>query len=95
MTVLTHRRGSRRVYCFQPETDNGSVPDLTDLTGELRVAAGDQCIALPGVAAEDALEVDLQPLDLPAGSYTASVYFDWGQGPEFEGDVIIEISEGC
>jgi len=95
MTILTHRRGSRRVYCFQPEIDDGSIPDLTDLTGELRVTAGDQCIALSGATAADALEVDLQPLDLPAGSYTASVYFDWGQGPEFEGDVIIEISEGC
>jgi len=95
MTILTHRRGSRRVYCFQPEIEDGSIPDLTDMTGDLRVSAGDLCIALPGVPTADALEVDLQPLDLPAGSYVASIYFDWGEGPEFEGECIIEISEGC
>ncbi|MDS9468594.1 hypothetical protein RGQ15_13575 [Paracoccus sp. MBLB3053] len=95
MTILTHRRGTRRVYSFIPETEEGEATDLAEASGELRVSAEGICIPLPGVIEEGALQVDLQPLDLPAGQYTASLYFDWGQGPEFEGDLIIDISEGC
>ncbi|MDS9468219.1 hypothetical protein RGQ15_11640 [Paracoccus sp. MBLB3053] len=95
MTILTHRRGTRRVYSFIPETEEGEVPTLEGLTGELRVSADGTCIPLAGVTLPDAIDIDLQPLDLPAGQYTASLYLNWGPGPEFEGDLIIEISEGC
>lgn len=92
MTIISHRRGGRRIYNFEPEDENGQPVDTFGVTGELRVQIGTTCVSLP-IDAE--MDVDLQPLDCPAGDYPASVYLDWGQGLEFEGEVIIRVSEGC
>ncbi|MFG6081592.1 hypothetical protein ACEUZ9_002216 [Paracoccus litorisediminis] len=92
MTMISHRRGSRRIFTFDPEDENGQSVDSEGVTGELRVSVRDTCVALP---IDSALEVNLQPLDEPAGDYVASVYLDWGEGLEFEGDILIRISEGC
>lgn len=95
MTTITYRLGTVGRLVFAPEQPDGTLPDLTDLRMELRVAAQGQCIVLQGVQVAGGFEVDLAELDLPPRLYPASVYYIDQSGAQPPGTVYLNIEGGC
>lgn len=95
MTTITYRLGTDGRLVFAPEQPDGTLPDLTDLRMELRVAAQGRCIVLHGAQVAEGFEVDLAELDLPQRLYPASVYYIDQRGAQPPGAVYINIEGGC
>lgn len=95
MTTIPYRLGTVGQLVFAPKQPDGTLPDLTDLRMELRVAAQGQCIVLHGTRVAEGFEVDLSELVLTPRLYPASIYFIGPDGPEHSADIFLNIERGC
>ncbi|TWI29749.1 hypothetical protein [Paracoccus sulfuroxidans] len=95
MTTIKYRLGTVGRLVFAPEQVDGTMPDLTGLSMELRIAAAGQCIVRHGVQVAEGFEVDLSTLDLPPRLYPASFYYIDQDGPQPPGSIFLNIEGGC
>lgn len=95
MTTIPLRLGGSEPLVIRPRQPDGTMPDLTGSTMQLRIGAGDACIIVPGTITPDGYEVDLNGLDLPSRLHTASIWIDWGRGWRWQGDVHLNVTGGC
>lgn len=95
MTTINLRIGGSEPLVFRPEQPDGTMPDLTGGAMQLRIGAGSTCIIVPGAVTDDGFEVDLNDIALPPRLYRASVWFNWGSGWRWQGDVLLNVTGGC
>lgn len=95
MTTITLRLGGSEPLVLQPEQEDGTMPDLNGSTMQLRIGAGDACLTIPSTITPDGYEVDLNGLDLPPKLHNASIWIDWGRGWRWQGDMFLNVTEGC
>ena len=95
MTTINLRLGGSEPLVIRPKQPDGTMPDLTGSTMQLRIGAGDACIVVPSTITDDGYELDLNSLDLPPKLHTASIWIDWGRGWRWQGDVFLNVTGGC
>ncbi|GLK63359.1 hypothetical protein [Paracoccus kondratievae] len=95
MSTITYRLGSSDHLGVRPLQPDGTVPDLTGVSIQLRIDNGGVCIPLDGAADGDALFIDLAGLDMPPRVYRAAIWFDWGDGWDHGGDLLLNVEGGC
>ncbi|MFC3169210.1 hypothetical protein [Paracoccus fontiphilus] len=95
MTTIPLRLGGSEPLVIRPKQPDGTMPDLTGSTMQLRIGSGDACIIVPGVITDDGYDLDVNDLDLPTKLHTASIWIDWGQGWRWQGEVFLNIIGGC
>ncbi len=97
MASIMFKPGEAEPLAIQPEQDDGTTPDLTGVSMQLRVGSGATCITLDGVldADEQLFTVDLNTLDLPPRLYPATIYFDWGEGYRHSGHLNLIVEGVC
>ena len=95
MTTINLRLGGSEPLVIRPKQPDGTMPDLTGSTMQLRIGAGDACITVPGTITDDGYELDLNGLDLAPRLHTASIWIDWGNGWRWQGDVFLNVTGGC
>ena len=95
MTTINLRLSGSEPLVIRPKQPDGTMPDLTGSTMQLRIGAGDACLTLPSTITDDGYELDLNGLDLAPRLYTASIWIDWGRGWRWQGNVFLNVTGGC
>lgn len=70
-------------------------PSVMPTDAELRVSNGATCIPLTGTIGAESVSFDLSGLTLPPRLYRASIYFDFGDGLQWSGDLNLSVMGGC
>lgn len=95
MTTINLRLGGSEPLVIRPKQPDGTMPELTVSTMQLRIGAGDACIVAPSTITDDGYELDLNSLDLPPKLHTASIWIDWGHGWQWQDDMFLNVTGSC
>lgn len=95
MTTINLRLGGSEPLVIRPKQPDGTMPDLTGSTMQLRIGVGGACIVVPSTITDDGYELDLNSLDLTPRLYTAAIWIDWGAGWRWQDDMLLNITGGC
>lgn len=93
MTTITYKPGASGPFVVRFEDDDGAALDYG--RAQLRIQRGAQCLMLDGRPAEAGWQFDMDALDLPPRLYTASIYYDAGEGWRLGEMVNLYVQGGC